>query len=329
MPTAVEQRTEQATSQRLKIPSLFHNELAGTNDTSQEFECPKYAIVATVGAPQGRDINYRSIWLSISGEGANPSCEPLLAPQRGLEALLYESETLHSPSERLVGAYVLYQQAELEAQQVDCILSPNSQRIAILQVKFDRAYPVEAPRAWATVGQPTTFPNDPVLDLQEELAHTLAELGHAVGPRKQRTRARAAEIMARAGDSAEIIDFGLRSLIENRRSGRLDDAIDLLTEVEPSAVEKFTSWSADAFSPNGANDDYWYVLIRVAGRLGLSKLACRFLDSPFPAIQEATVEALADIGDSQSLDALKRIAQDNRRSKFIRDLAKQLVTDLS
>ena len=177
----------------------------------------------------------------------------------------------------------------------------------------------------AGVPQPTESPSI-------EYAQIEAALGHAQttqGVEKVRAQADAVQAIIRAGATSEIVDHAVRSLIGTHRSGRLQDAIDILTQLGGDAVRSLADAWQRTFAPNGTNDDCWYAVIRAAARTGNREIARRFLDSRFIALEEAAVEALGDIGDAAALEDLGRTANDLSRPQFIRELAQELLSDLA
>ena len=113
-------------------------------------------------------------------------------------------------------------------------------------------------------------------------------------------------------------------MLSAHRSGRLDDTIDILSLLGRDVVRTVAQARLSTFAPDGSNDDYWYALIRAAGRTGDREIPGRFLESRFIALEEAAVQALGDIGDSTALKELRRVANDPRRSQLIREARRRV-----
>jgi hypothetical protein len=124
--------------------------------------------------------------------------------------------------------------------------------------------------------------------------------------------------LARAGKSIGQVRRAIQTILNSHRSGRLDDATDLLVGLGGDVVQSLASES------ESRHDDYSYVLIRAAGRVGERRIAERYIDSAVLALQEASVEAFADLGDNVMLQS---IANDSRKSQFIRDLAQEMASE--
>ncbi len=176
------------------------------------------------------------------------------------------------------------------------------------------------------------WPPTPILSVlsnRVSIESALDLLLTSVAQDKVRAVTEAAQAITRAGASAENVDRAIRTLLSAKRSGGLDDATDILTLLGGNVVRSVVETHLPVFAPDGSNDDYWYVLIRAAGRTGDREIPKRFLESRLLALEEAAVLALGDIGDFAALEDLRRVVNDSRRPQIIRELAEELVSDLA
>jgi hypothetical protein len=126
-------------------------------------------------------------------------------------------------------------------------------------------------------------------------------------------------------------------ILQSAKPGRLDDCIGIMTRLGPGTVQECIR---DAFvhqfrpdGPSGRTKDYWYVLIRTLGYLcrqgyteafrTIIELASQF---PEPAIREAAVYSLTDIGDQDAIERLVEIAKSDS-SSTIREVAADCLED--
>jgi len=181
-------------------------------------------------------------------------------------------------------------------------------------------------------GKPFTSPlamvgNFPITPGSSGIDDVLDRVRTAVAEGRARAQGEAAAILTGAGVGA--VDAAIKALLSVHRSGNVDDAIDILTLLGSNVVRALAEDCLRAFPPDGTNNDYWYALIRAAGRTGDQALPRRFLRSQFIDLEEAALEALRDLGDSEALNELTRVASDHTRSRIIRELAKELASDLA
>ena len=120
-------------------------------------------------------------------------------------------------------------------------------------------------------------------------------------------RTEAVQAINRTGAFTQVVDHVIRSLIRVHRSGRIDDAIDILSELGNLRIRALATTLEQTFAPNGSDHDYWYAVIRAAGRSGDREIPKSFLSSRFTALQEAAVEALGDIGDHAAIEISNRL----------------------
>lgn len=161
------------------------------------------------------------------------------------------------------------------------------------------------------------------------LMSSLRRIQAEVGPRKLQAHDHAARALRRSHQSLRTLDSAVRDLLKGKRSGRLDDAIDLLGLMDAGRVSALVERSLQADPSMATDEDYWFVLIRAAGRKGAREIVERSLKSPTLALQEAAVQALGDIADPAAVETLKSIASDPGRPRIIRELARDLVSDLA
>jgi hypothetical protein len=165
----------------------------------------------------------------------------------------------------------------------------------------------------------------------DQIPAALRAVLSAAGPSRTAAEKQAATLILRAGASIHLLNRVVELLISSRKSGRIDAAIDILTLLGRETVHSFAEDRLHSSPPNGSNlsDDYWYAVIRSAGRVEDREIIERLIDSPNPSIQEAAVEALADVGGSLSRDLLHRIANDPHRPSQLRDLAREIASEMS
>ena len=157
----------------------------------------------------------------------------------------------------------------------------------------------------------------------------LHRLCSTAGIAKALARTEAVQAIMQAGASTTIVDQALRSIIDVHRSGRLDDAIDILSELGRTRIHDLAAARLGTFPPDGTNDDYWYAIIRAAGRLGDRQTVETLLSLGNAALKEAAIEALGDIGGSEALGDLRRLSGDSNQPEFIRKLAEEVASDLA
>ncbi len=204
---------------------------------------------------------------------------------------------------------------------VDCLLKVNSGQIYIIECK---AHPNQVAKTRRAVSLAAASAHG-----FSRIEAALDRVRVAVGQDKVRAQFEATHAITRAGASIEDVDRAIRSLLSVHRSGRLDDTIDILALLGRDVVHAVARARLSTFTPDGNNDDYWYALIRAAGRTGDHEIPRYFLESRFIALEEAAVQALGDVGDSAALEDLRRVANDPQRSQLIRELAEELASDLT
>jgi hypothetical protein len=160
-----------------------------------------------------------------------------------------------------------------------------------------------------------------------QLQLVVSAFSSSVGPAKNLRRQAVADIVRRSENTASALDAAIRFLLSSNRSGRLNDALDLLNEL--ADVDLLYALLSYAPEITQENIDYWYALIRAAGRAGERLIVDKFIDSPLTDLQAAAVEALCDIADEECVRRLTEIANDQARSALVRDLAEQFLSEQS
>lgn len=154
--------------------------------------------------------------------------------------------------------------------------------------------------------------------------HEVGRFHRALGKERDAARSAIIKKLLAADEPDEYIQTALRAFVSSARPGRLDDAIDVLSQCG-QLLPQFVSEVLTRSQPPSVDEDYWYVLIRSIGKSSLpsAKLLVELLWSRSP---EAAVEALGDIGDAESLDKLRGIAA-KHPSEFVRTLASEVIEE--
>ena len=156
--------------------------------------------------------------------------------------------------------------------------------------------------------------------------HEVVRFQRAVGRQRDVARSAIVKKLLTADNPDEYIQTALHTLISSARPGRLDDAVDILSEcgrLLPQFVHEMLSQP----QTSEGDEDYWYALIRGMGKSTLPS-ARMFVELLWPKSPEAAVEALGDIGDGESLKRLHEVAVGDP-SDFIRQLAAGIVEECS
>ena len=290
----------------------FFNAQESLDSTLPRFQYPSFTVQAAVGLPIPEPEAIRMIYVSDSASTSFLG-KHLSAPASQYPVVDWVSTVMLDQGTYLTGK-------SLNAE-VDCLLKVNSGQIYIIECK---TYPSQV----ATTRRAVLLAAASAHGFSR-IEAALDQVRIAVGQDKVRAQFEATHTITRAGASVEDVDRAIRLLLGVHRSGRLDDAIDILALLGRDVVHAVAQARLSVFAPDGSNDDYWYVLIRAAGRTGDHDLLRRFLGSRFIALEEAAVQALGDIGDSTALKDLRRIANDPRRSQLIRELAEELASEIT
>jgi hypothetical protein len=139
------------------------------------------------------------------------------------------------------------------------------------------------------------------------------------------------------GYIGELLD---QCVVENREEG-IDIAIDVLSCFGVHVIEYARQfWKKDVrrWQPSATHrrhhihDDIWYVLIRAAGASGLDTwqkipmLSYCAADGT-PNVREASIRALADVGNPIAVRLIKRIGRTDE-SAMVREAAEEVLVDL-
>ncbi len=143
----------------------------------------------------------------------------------------------------------------------------------------------------------------------------------------QRDAARSAIIqkILNADNPDEYIQTTVQTLISSARPGRLDDAVDILSECGPRLEQFVNEVLLQSMQIDDADEDFWYVLIRGIGKSTLPS-ARMFVRMLWPNSPDAAVEALGDIGGDESLKRLREVAAGDS-PEFVRNLAAEIIEE--
>jgi hypothetical protein len=157
-----------------------------------------------------------------------------------------------------------------------------------------------------------------------QFRNDVAQFHRMVGRERDAARAEIVRKIRTADDPDEFILTTIFTLISSTRPGRLDDAIDVLSEcgrrLSQFVVSILTQPQAKAI-----DEDFWYVLIRAVGRSGIPS-ARMFVELLWRESPEAAVEALGDIGDEDAIRRLRAVAGDASLGS-VRQLAADIIDE--
>lgn len=156
--------------------------------------------------------------------------------------------------------------------------------------------------------------------------HELARFQRAVGSERDASRSAIVRNILAADYPDEYVETILQTLILSSCPGRLDDAVDILSET-PRVLPQFVSEVLSQPRAAEPDEDYWYVLIRALGKSSLPS-SRMFIGLLWPKSPEAGVEALGDLGDAESLRRLRAVASTDA-SDFIRQMAAEILEECS
>lgn len=154
----------------------------------------------------------------------------------------------------------------------------------------------------------------------------------ALGQERDAARSAIVKKIITANKPDEYIQTALHTFISSSRPGRLDDAIDILSQCG-QILPHFVYEVRPRHQPEPINEDYWidedywYVLIRSIGKSSLAPAeASSLVTSLWSHSPEAVLEALGDIGDEGSLKQLRDFATKGE-SDFIQRLAQEILEE--
>jgi hypothetical protein len=291
-------------------PGIFFNQPEPPSDnTLPGNQVPFRALKSAAGRPTSEPEGIKAFYFSDLGV-LNPRSE------KGLGNVVSRPK-----SQWTVAVVLTYPEAEKSTGvgEFDCLLRLGPVSIRPIEIECHYNQPAkEFSRITLSAASDYTA-----------IRNALTRVRTTVAQEKVRAQDAAAQAIIRAGASAENVDRALQVLLSEHRSGRLDDAVDILKLLGREVVRTVFKNALSTYAPDGDNDDYWYVLIRAAGRTGVGDISRHFLRSPFLALEEAAVQALGDIGDAAALDDLRIIAKETGRPQLVRELAEELASDLA
>lgn len=149
----------------------------------------------------------------------------------------------------------------------------------------------------------------------------------APGFDKDRAREHVIEELGVRESDVERIDALLDLAIQSPMPGRLDSAIDVLSD---NRVDLLTYLSQASFALNSLDEDKLYVLIRAAGKRRDSTTAMLTnwsLRHDRPSIRQAAIEALVDVGTLGAIAQIRTIAESDQ-CESVRRTARECLSDL-
>jgi hypothetical protein len=177
----------------------------------------------------------------------------------------------------------------------------------------------------------------PGLVFFRHLAQQLARSNHM----ERATRREAViERLRTSRDPIGYIGELLDQCVIERRSEGMDIAIDVLSHFGVHVIEfarqfwkkDVVRWEPAATSRHHVHDDIWYVLLRAAGASKLDAwqkipmLSYCAADGT-PSVREASVRALADVGNPIAIRLIKRLGGTDK-SSMVREAAEEVLDDL-
>ncbi|MBN2476070.1 MAG: HEAT repeat domain-containing protein [Pirellulales bacterium] len=180
-------------------------------------------------------------------------------------------------------------------------------------------------------------------DSGEESAfeNLVTSLSNAGGLGKQRIADEILHRLRSCEDVATRAAWVAYLILTSKRPGRVDDCVGLFSRLGPNIVEEMIMVAARAHpisrgSGSSWVDDYWFALVRSLGFLSRQNdrkdsshycsLAVCYSTHRIPALREAAVAVLADIGDEKAMARLKCMSQ-NDGSPLVRRLAQEMIEE--
>ncbi len=155
--------------------------------------------------------------------------------------------------------------------------------------------------------------------------HEVARFQRAVGHQRDAARSAIVRRIFKADDPDEYIQTMAQTLVSSALPGRLDDAVDILSECGPRLEQFVNEVLSQPMQIDDADEDFWYVLIRGIGKSTLPS-ARMFVELLWSKSPDAAVEAMGDIGDDESLKRLRGVAAGDP-SEFVRNLAAEIIEE--
>ena len=167
-------------------------------------------------------------------------------------------------------------------------------------------------------------------DIRTELPEALrfeyevARFQRAVGRQRDAARSAIIKKLLTADNPDEYIQTAVHTLISSARPGRLDDAVDILSQCG-RLLPQFVCESLPQPQTTEIDEDFWYTVIRGMGKSGFPS-ARMFVELLWSKSPEAAVEALGDIGDDESLERLRAVVAGDS-PEFVRNLATEIIEE--
>lgn len=156
------------------------------------------------------------------------------------------------------------------------------------------------------------------------LDHEISRFQRSIGAQRDSLRNAIIRKIVNADDPDEYIETTLQALIGSTKPGRLDDAVDILSQAG-TVLPQFLHGSFSQLDVDDVDEDYWYVLIRAVGK-SKSPTARMYVEMLWSRCPEAAVEALGDIGDEESIDLLRTVVK-GAPTEFMRTLAEEVLEE--
>ncbi len=155
--------------------------------------------------------------------------------------------------------------------------------------------------------------------------HEVARFQRAVGHQRDAARSAIVRRILKADDPDEYIQTMAQTLVSSALPGRLDDAVDILSECGPRLEQFVNGVLPQLIQSDEADEDFCYVLIRGIGKSTLPS-ARMFVELLWSKSPDAAVEAMGDIGGDDSLKRLRGVAAGDP-SEFVRNLAAEIIEE--
>lgn len=190
----------------------------------------------------------------------------------------------------------------------------------------------------STLGSDSPFADDMQLERSRFLS-ILRRHMRATGTERSKLRNVVIDYLRFSPNADELINSLISTCVESKITGRLDVAIDILSQLGVQIlryawqflVNDIKNWNG--LYPNRAyepNDDYWYILLRsVAQSDASAEERVRFVRMCGKAqsrqVLEAVVESLGDIGTPDAFAEIEKFAIS--ADPFIAELASELLSN--